>query len=270
MKLGFLADKLGNYKIILMIYIFLAGFTMWSIIWLPHDYENFLMTVNQNNNYSSNISKRHIENIEESFSPNAFTFPVLFIIRMLGFFLMDSTNMLMDSCGLALCKKHNGNIGQQKMWSPFSVAVFPLICGILIDAISDYRGNQHLPESVNVSIIVDFTTGFRDYSVAFYICLGCAITAVWTISQMDVVVQQNKKSLIKTAKAVIGMVDVDIFFLTQIVLGTCWGWHMNFFSVYVDTELKASKTLFGNNSNEQINPKKKGCNILYKIQQVYH
>jgi len=76
---------------------------------------------------------------------------------------------------------------------------------------------------------------------------------------MDVVVQQNKKSLIKTTKAVIGMVDVDIFFLTQIVLGTCWGWHMNFFSVYIDAELKASKTLFG---NLQINQKK---NRIYKL-----
>ncbi len=129
-----------------MIYIFLAGLTMWSIIWLPHDYENFLKNVPHNNNYSTNISIGHTEKIDESFTPSTFTFPVLIILRMLGFFLMDSTNMLMDSCGLALCKKHDGNIGQQKMWSPFAVAVFPLISGVLIDAISDYRGNRIFSE----------------------------------------------------------------------------------------------------------------------------
>jgi len=58
---------------------------------------------------------------------------------------------------------------------------------------------------------------------------------------------QNKKNWIKTIKTVMSMTDVSVFFLAQIVHGTCWGWHMNFFSVYFDTDLEASNsTVFGN------------------------
>ena len=63
---------------------------------------------------------------------------------------------------------------------------------------------------------------------------------------LDVEVERNKKSLIKTAKAVVGMIDVDVFILVQVVIGFCWGFHATFVTIYVIDELEASKTLLGN------------------------
>ena len=68
--------------------------------------------------------------------------------------------------------------------------------------------------------------GFRDYSIAFYLGAGFSVIASLIIFQLDVEVQQNKKSLVKKARAVIGMADVDIFMLVQIVVG-------NYFNYFV-------------------------------------
>lgn len=94
--------------------------------------------------------------------------------------------------------------------------------------------------------------GFKDYSIAFYIALGCSVAAAILIYTLDVEVTKQKGSIFKTAKLVVKMVDVDVFLIVQVVVGTCWGLHMNFFSFYVDVDLKASKTLFGKNTSNCI------------------
>ena len=155
-------------------------------------------------------------------------FSSIMVIRFLGFFAVDSTNNLLDSCGLAISKKEGAEFGKQKMFITCAQVVVPIVCGRLIDLISGYQG-------------------FIDYSMAFYMGTGFSVIASLMIFQLDIEVQQNKKSFMKTARAVIGMIDVDIFMLAQIVIGMCWGLHMNFFSVYVTRELEGSnKTLFGN------------------------
>ena len=75
---------------------------------------------------------------------------------------------------------------------------------------------------------------------------GVAIVVIPIIYKLDIEVKKNEHTMLKTAKKVMGMIDVDVFLLAEIVLGFCWGFHMNFSSVYILTELESSKTLFGN------------------------
>ena len=154
------------------------------------------------------------------------TFSIIMVIRFFGFLAVDSTNTLLDSCGLAIAKKEGADFGKQKMFTTCSMVIVPIICGRLIDLMSSY-------------------VGYIDYSMAFYLGAGFSVIASLIIFQLDIEIQQNKKSMLTTARAVIAMIDVDIFMLSQIVIGICWGLHMNFFSVYVGNELQGSKTLFG-------------------------
>jgi len=48
-----------------------------------------------------------------------------------------------------------------------------------------------------------------------------ALSAIPIVYMMDVDVKKNKQSFIKTAKAIVRMVDVDIFLIVQIVVGIC-------------------------------------------------
>ena len=207
-SLGFLADKVGNYKIILICTVLLGGLIHLPVAWL--------MPKNQSNHYynatncdlpesmqnsSSNVTT-FLENCSQNLQPiqEIYIFPILMAIRILGFFAVDSTNTLLDSCGLAIAKKEGADFGRQKMFATCTMIVIPIICGRLIDFMSDYHG-------------------FRDYSIAFYMGVGFSIIAVSVICQLEVEVQKNKKSLVKTARAVIGMADVDVFMLVQIVVG---------------------------------------------------
>jgi hypothetical protein len=48
-----------------------------------------------------------------------------------------------------------------------------------------------------------------------------ALSAIPIVYMLDVDVKKNKQSFIKTAKAIVRMVDVDIFLIVQIVVGIC-------------------------------------------------
>ncbi len=142
---GFLADKFGNYKSFLVFTSLLGGFIHLPILCLlaqqksshepsinsTHDMLlDVSVTNNSTNQTYTNSSLTHFD----------YTFPVLMVIRILGYFAMDASNMLLDSCGLAISQTHKAEFGKQKMWATCAMVIIPLICGVLIDVISDYRG----------------------------------------------------------------------------------------------------------------------------------
>ena len=69
-----------------------------------------------------------------------FIFPVLLIIRVLGFAIFDASIAILDSCGMSMAKKQKGDFGRQKMWSMASMIIIPPIVGLLVDFISEHRG----------------------------------------------------------------------------------------------------------------------------------
>lgn len=81
--------------------------------------------------------------------------------------------------------------------------------------------------------------------MVFYVATGMSLLVLPFIYQLDAKVEKNELTLLKTAKKVMGMVDVNVFLVVQIVVGVCWGWQRAFFVVFTSTELGASKTLFG-------------------------
>jgi hypothetical protein len=75
---------------------------------------------------------------------------------------------------------------------------------------------------VNISkFSIDFSSGYTDYSIAFYISAGFVVILMPIIYRLEIDVQKNKQSIISTAKRVIGMIDVDVFLLVEIFVGAC-------------------------------------------------
>ena len=140
---GFVADKMGNYKMLLVCSILLGGFIYVPVPWLLHGFEE-LSAVSQQANDSKPVNESLNNQTETTWSSSvpqySYTFPVLLIIRLLGFISWDATNNLIDSCGLSMSKKYGGDFGKQKMWGTFSLVILPAVCGLLIDIISEYRG----------------------------------------------------------------------------------------------------------------------------------
>jgi MFS_1 like family len=88
-------------------------------------------------------------------------------------------------------------------------------------------------------------TGYKEYGLAFAIGAAAALFVAPVIWKLDIQVQKNNQSLIKTARAVGKMLDVNVFLLVEMVVGLCWGFHFNFLAIYLNTEMKASKTILG-------------------------
>lgn len=244
-----MADKIGNYKTVLIATLLLNAVTYLSVLWLELDHQSYSVGGSNQTNSSANNS---VVSTDSSITQSSYTFPILLVVRLLAFYAFDTTNFLLDSCSSTMCKKYGGDFGRQKMYSMASMIVFPIIVGVLIDKISAYRGKIAKCQLIIWHWSIDLTCsfgslGFNDYSIAFYISTALTLGVIVLIYNLDVEVQKNKQSFFTTAKEIVGMIDVDAFFLVQIVVGICWGWHRSFFPVYVDLEIEDSKILFGLN-----------------------
>ncbi|KAK4002760.1 major facilitator superfamily domain-containing protein 6-A [Daphnia magna] len=220
---GFVADKLGIYKPIIITAGFIMGFIQLPILWLESAHKIHVAERNETVQLAGNATLAPSSNAAV---PRDYIFPILLMIRIFGFIFMDAALTLLDAAGLAMTKKHQGDFAKQKTAGFLSMIFIPILCGLLIDAISD-------------------KLGYKDYSIAFYIGAGFIVILMPILYRMEVEVQMNKQSIISTAKKVVGMIDVDVFLLAEIFVGFCMGFHMTFLSVYVDAELIASKTLYG-------------------------
>lgn len=87
--------------------------------------------------------------------------------------------------------------------------------------------------------------GYPDDSIAFIIGGLITLAAIPLILKLDVVTVKNTNSLKTTAKKVIGMIDLDIFILVQIIVGMCYGFHADFLPVFIHNDLIGSKTMIG-------------------------
>lgn len=116
--LGFIGDKLGNYKAMTMFCVGLGGAAPFGILWLFKDHQNYVSF--QQSNASHNLSSEdnhanyyeHVDVVAEQ----SYTFPLLVIFRLLCFFSATTSTSLLDACGLTICKKYDCDFGRQKLW----------------------------------------------------------------------------------------------------------------------------------------------------------
>lgn len=131
---------------ILMGAVLFGGAVHLPMLWLMADRRYLEVNVNKppdgfvNESAEGNYSQTNKPS-DESDLQYDYTFPVLLMMRIFGFFAMDTTNMLLDSCGMAMSKKFGGEFGKQKMFATCSMVVVPIICGVLIDLFSAYQGD---------------------------------------------------------------------------------------------------------------------------------
>ena len=89
-----------------------------------------------------NSSAGDLPSISNPALPSVYIFPMLILIRILGFLTFDMALPLLDATGLAMSRKHSGDFGQQKLWATISMIVIPPLCGFLVDTNSESLGNS--------------------------------------------------------------------------------------------------------------------------------
>ena len=90
-----------------------------------------------------------------------------------------------------------------------------------------------------------FLKGDQDYSYIFYIADGLYFLGIFLIFLLDVDVEHTETGSLKTnLLKIFRMIDVDIFMLMMLIIGTCWGFLESFLFVFL-MELNASSFLLG-------------------------
>lgn len=89
------------------------------------------------------------------------------------------------------------------------------------------------------------TGGFPDYSLLFYIADGLFFLGILLVSRLDVDVERVETGdLMGSLGKLVRLIDVDVFLLMMLFLGTCWGFLESFIFVFL-MELNASSMLLG-------------------------
>ena len=111
---GFLADKLGNFRLFMAILTFLNGAASLLLLSIP----NVLSESGLNNNWMRE------------------TFWAYLASRVLLDILRASSLMLFESAVVSIIKQHGGDYGLQKLFGTFGAVIFGPLSGILIDMAS--------------------------------------------------------------------------------------------------------------------------------------
>lgn len=94
-------------------------------------------------------------------------------------------------------------------------------------------------------IIAILVAGNPDYSIMFYLADGIFFIAVLLMCKLDVDVEHVEAgNLASGIKKLTRLVDVDVFILMMLFLGTCWGFLESFLFVFL-MELQANSYLLG-------------------------
>ena len=120
--LGFIGDKLGNYKAMAMFCVAVGGAAPFGILWLFKDHQNYLSL--QNNTEFQNTTRNDHPESAELIVNQSYTFPLLVIFRLMCFFSATTSVSLLDASGLTMCKKYNCDFGRQKLWGNYTVGSF--------------------------------------------------------------------------------------------------------------------------------------------------
>ena len=96
---------MGNYKVLTISGVVLAGLSPFGILWLFNDHQSY------HSADASNSTGDPVDPVER-----VYTFPLLLVFRLLCFYSETTTSSLLDASAIAICKTHNGDFGRQKLW----------------------------------------------------------------------------------------------------------------------------------------------------------
>ncbi|XP_069992367.1 major facilitator superfamily domain-containing protein 6-like [Penaeus vannamei] len=153
------------------------------------------------------------------------TFWVYFGLRMISTFFLASAFTMLDATTLAIIKQHKADFGKQRVLATIGTGIVPLVTGIILD--------RH---SANI--------GYTDYMPAFYLGSVLIVIAGLLVTRLQFTVDISNEKLLKDLKALVTKVEIDIFLVMVLVLGSNWGFIESYLFVFLK-ELKAPNYLLG-------------------------
>lgn len=218
---GFMADKTGNYKSVLL--LSLATCMVATIL------IQYIVPARKARN--PNPSPDSTED-EDDIADKLYmvTFWLYLIIRIFHQVAVGLTYVLLDTTTIVLAEQHKSSYGRQRFWAILATGVFSPICGLIIDNMS-YKFDEF---GVKIN---DYSPAFHFFNVLTAFTFVKASMINVEISALPTNVWTNVRPLLKSA-------NVWIFLFSVFIMGSCWGFLESFLFIHL-AKLGAPNYLLG-------------------------
>lgn len=236
---GFIADKTGNYKSVLMISLSTCIVTTLMIQFIvparkARDPNAGMTPVAASGSAAASSSGATSNEAQDDSQQEVMymvTFWLYLIIRVFHQVAVGLSYVLLDTTTIMLAERHNSNYGRQRFWAILATGVFSPICGFVIDHVS-YNVDEY-GKKIN-----DYSPAFHFFNVLTALTLFKASMLGVEIAKMEINVWGNVKPLLKSA-------NVWIFLFSVFIMGSCWGFLESFLFVHLQKNLHAPNYLLG-------------------------
>lgn len=220
---GFMADKTGNYKSVLMLSLSTCIVTTLLI--------QYIVPARKARDPNASAGATAAEN-EDAIGDTLYmvTFWLYLFIRVFHQVAVGLSYVLLDTTTIVLAEQNHSSYGRQRFWAILATGIFSPICGFIIDHISytfDPFGQR----------INNYAPAFHFFNVLTGLTLLNSALIDVQISALPTNVWGNVRPLLKSA-------NVWIFLFSVFIMGSCWGFLESFLFIHLQ-KLDAPNYLLG-------------------------
>lgn len=216
---GFIADRTGNYKSVLL-------FTLTTCIITTLLLQNSVPARRPKDPTQPSLADQ--EDIPEPFY--MVTFWLYLVIRIFHQVAVGLTYVLLDTTTLVLAEQNNSNYGRQRFWAILATGVFSPICGAVIDRISKARD----PSGAVI----------YNYDPAFYFFNALTTLTLFQASLIEVEISAIPRNVWGDVRKLLKSANVWMFLFAVFIMGSCWGFLESFLFIHLE-KLSAPTFLLG-------------------------
>lgn len=218
---GFMADKTGNYKSVLLLSLSTCVVTTLLI--------QYIVPARKARN--PNPAPESTES-DDSINDALYmvTFWLYLVIRIFHQVAVGLTYVLLDTTTIVLAEQHESSYGRQRFWAILATGVFSPICGYFIDHVS-YNFDEY---GVKIN---NYDPAFHFFNVLTIFTLVKASMINVQISALPTNVWTNVRPLLKSP-------NVWTFLFSVFIMGSCWGFLESFLFIHLQ-KLNAPNYLLG-------------------------
>lgn len=207
---GFIADRTGNYKSVLLFTLSVCIFTTF----LLQSYVPARKIIDP-------ATTPQTADAEEEHDPlYKVTFWLYLIIRIFHQVAVGLTYVLLDTTTLVLAGQNGSNYGRQRFWAILATGVFSPICGAVIDQISTERNA--------------YGNIVKNYDPAFYFFNALTAITLFKVSLLNIEISALPRNVWQDVKVLLKSANVWIFLFSVFIMGSCWGFLESFLFVHLE------------------------------------
>lgn len=221
---GFMADKTGNYKSVLLMTLSTCIVTTLLI--------QFVVPARKARDPNAPMAGTDADSAADSTSETLYmvTFWLYLVIRIFHQVAVGLSYVLLDTTTIVLAEQNNSSYGRQRFWAILATGVFSPICGFIIDHMS--YNTDEFGQRIN-----NYDPAFHFFNVLTALTLFKASMIDVKISALPTNVWGNVRPLLKSA-------NVWIFLFSVFIMGSCWGFLEGFLFIWLQ-KLNAPNYLMG-------------------------